>query len=540
MYKHKESTWKIDSNNNYEEVNEFIEKKIKKIKTTREDLTSIESLFNNYITITKNYCEQIALLALQIKPLANTIEGDLAQAIQGIFLFNIDSLETLAKNIEIFFLNRTKKDTGVNVIEEFSKLYQINLSEALGKYCLYIEEIEKYEKFLMNKEILKNENEKYNINNVLKKRKDYINKIEPVNDIINKIVEYSIKEEKILNEEYYDISKMFINELNQCLENQKNKYKDQMNILEELCNKLKEEKYENLNLGKQIYSLHCLNIYINSKKLLREKNKEENNLSNSISKEFELYKNITIENVENIIKEMKRNGLEIKEEDLEDFELEKIKDYIENKIKYIYDKKDENFNEEDKNKIIKYFEDNEEFILFFLQILNNDRAKGGKIYNINIFNYLGEIFKKINDKILSKNDYKCFKYITIISMTYYILEENTNKKKYLYNFIKDNNKLKEINFWQNYIKEIVDLDKKKDLGNEEEYIIDENIQKKINFIAFSNVLSITNNMVNFGFDKNFINNFINFTEINYSLTKEQIQQLNDMIIIWTKNTENNN
>ena len=45
MYKHKESTWKIDSNNNYEEVNEFIEKKIKKLKTTREDLTSIESLF---------------------------------------------------------------------------------------------------------------------------------------------------------------------------------------------------------------------------------------------------------------------------------------------------------------------------------------------------------------------------------------------------------------------------------------------------------------------------------------------------------------
>ena len=69
----------------------------------------------------------------------------------------------------------------------------------------------------MNKEILKNENEKYNINNVLKKRKDYINKIEHVNNIINKIVEYNIKEEKILNEEHYDISKMLINELNQCL-----------------------------------------------------------------------------------------------------------------------------------------------------------------------------------------------------------------------------------------------------------------------------------------------------------------------------------
>ena len=45
-------------------------------------------------------------------------------------------------------------------------------------------------------------------------------------------------------------------------------------------------------------------------------------------------------------------------------------------------------------------------------------------------------------------------------------------------------------------------------------------------------------MVNFGLDKNFINNFINYTEINYSLTKEQIQQLNEMIIISTKNAKN--
>ena len=44
--------------------------------------------------------------------------------------------------------------------------------------------------------------------------------------------------------------------------------------------------------------------------------------------------------------------------------------------------------------------------------------------------------------------------------------------------------------------------------------------------------------INFGLDKNFINNFINYTEINYSLTKEQIQQLNEMIIISTKNAKN--
>ena len=57
-------------------------------------------------------------------------------------------------------------------------------------------------------------------------------------------------------------------------------------------------------------------------------------------------------------------------------------------------------------------------------------------------------------------------------------------------------------------------------------------------MSFSDVLSLANNMVNFGLDTNFINNFINYTEINYSLTKEQIQQLNEMIIISTKNAKN--
>ena len=67
------------------------------------------NLYLIIISITKKYCEQIALLVLQIKLLTNIIEGDLTQAIQGIFLFNTNSLETLAKNIEIFFLNKTKK-----------------------------------------------------------------------------------------------------------------------------------------------------------------------------------------------------------------------------------------------------------------------------------------------------------------------------------------------------------------------------------------------------------------------------------------------
>ena len=74
---------------------------------------------------------------------------------------------------------------------------------------------------------------------------------------------------------------------------------------------------------------------------------------------------ITLENIENIIKEMKSDGLEITEKDLNDLEKEKVKDFIEKKCKLI-SSKTENISEEDKNKLIKYVTEDEEYRSFFL------------------------------------------------------------------------------------------------------------------------------------------------------------------------------
>ena len=51
MYEHKANKWKIEIIITKKYINSS--KKIKKIKSTRQDLSSIESLFNNYISITK-------------------------------------------------------------------------------------------------------------------------------------------------------------------------------------------------------------------------------------------------------------------------------------------------------------------------------------------------------------------------------------------------------------------------------------------------------------------------------------------------------
>ena len=565
MYRQKESIWDVETNNNYEKVTEFINEKSSNIIAIRKGINDIKDVFKDYIQITKTYCTQIASLALKLKPLANTIWGDLTQAIQGILLFNSISLENLAKGMgEIFKNSKMKKrDSGVSGLEEFSNIYQVQLSDLISNYCLYITELEKYERYLMNKEMgfdndvnsnsNKGEDNTNNTNNtinqsstpndnkiekltnnletVLSFRKKYLDKVGPINALVHKLVEFGIKEEKLLNEEFLNISKIFVGKLNECLEGQKKKYEDQNSVLLELYNKIKSEKFDNINSGIQEYSLHSLSIYINAKNLDRNKIKNGKQYAlNQKGEEFEIYKNITLKNVENIMKEIKRNGLEIKEKDLEDFEIEKVKDFISKKVELMFNKTDDNFSDEDKNQMIKYFQENDDYILFFLQLLNNDRAKGGEIFNINIFKYIGEIFKNINDIVLKKDNYKYFNYVSILSLTYFIQEGNT--KKYVYECIKDNKKLKDLNFWQKYAKFIIKYETDK-IPKEKENEIN-NKSEKLKLTGFANILAIVNNMVNFGLEQDFIDKFISFCATTFSLTTEQIQQIKEFIPIWSE------
>ena len=562
MYRQKESIWDVETNNNYEKVTEFINEKSSNIIAIRKGINDIKDVFKDYIQITKTYCTQIASLALKLKPLANTIWGDLTQAIQGILLFNSISLENLAKGMGEIFKNSKmkKKDSGVSGLEEFSNIYQVQLSDLISNYCLYITELEKYERYLMNKEMgfdydvnsnsnkgedntnntinqssTPNDNkiEKLtnNLETVLSFRKKYLDKVGPINALVHKLVEFGIKEEKLLNEEFLNISKIFVGKLNECLEGQKKKYEDQNSVLLELYNKIKSEKFDNINSGIQEYSLHSLSIYINAKNLDRNKIKNGKQYAlNQKGEEFEIYKNITLKNVENIMKEIKRNGLEIKEKDLEDFEIEKVKDFISKKVELMFNKTDDNFSDEDKNQMIKYFQENDDYILFFLQLLNNDRAKGGEIFNIKIFKYIGEIFKNINDIVLKKDNYKYFNYVSILSLTYFIQEGNT--KKYVYECIKDNKKLKDLNFWQKYAKFIIKYETDKIPKEKENEINNKN--EKLKLTGFANILAIVNNMVNFGLEQDFIDKFISFCATTFSLTTEQIQQIKEFIPIWSE------
>ena len=134
--------------------------------------------------------------------------------------------------------------------------------------------------------------------------------------------------------------------------------------------------------------------------------------------------------------------------------------------------------------------------------------------------------------MLDNNDYKNFKYVSIISMTYYYSEEKNGKKVYIYEFIKDNERLKDINFWKNYVKLIIDLEIKNN-PTKEELKTEKTEQNKLKFAAFSNVLTIANNMINFNLGETFVNEFISVVQKEYSLSEEEIAQIKDLMVVWS-------
>ena len=98
-------------------------------------------------------------------------------------------------------------------------------------------------------------------------------------------------------------------------------------------------------------------------------------------------------------------------------------------------------------------------------------------------------------------------------------------------FIKDNEKLKDIEFWKKYSKFVVEFEIENELKKNEEASKDKEKLRR-NFAAFSNVLTITNNMVNFRFSNDLVDKYISFSKEYFSLTKEQIDQIMELLVVW--------
>lgn len=144
--------------------------------------------------------------------------------------------------------------------------------------------------------------------------------------------------------------------------------------------------------------------------------------------------------------------------------------------------------------------------IVFLHKLNKFRALGNYMITKVLYSIISKYFIKILNFI--KKDYDAFpaKNVIVLSQTYYMIEKE--EKIYIQEDIKEHEIFKDNKFWENLFiffmnKEIQKLRKSFDLNEEKS---DE--KSHYNKLAFGQIMTICNNMLEFGYNKDDIYKFI--------------------------------
>ena len=163
--------------------------------------------------------------------------------------------------------------------------------------------------------------------------------------------------------------------------------------------------------------------------------------------------------------------------------------------------------------------------------MNDHRTKSCFSISELTLNYLGEIFKNLNNFILKENNMEQFKYILILSQTYYFFSEKDKTKIYLFSYIKDCPNYSNPKFWEDYLKELINYDLKKS-GKNDINIDKMNLdhfkkEEKENLVNcfFSNLLTITKVMADFNSDKTFVREFVEKNKTKYYLSQQQVDNI---------------
>ena len=146
--------------------------------------------------------------------------------------------------------------------------------------------------------------------------------------------------------------------------------------------------------------------------------------------------------------------------------------------------------------------------VIFLHKLNDYRAFCLFELQDEYYKLFGDIFNFIIDVSVKENDYHCVEMVIILSKTYYISMDKKNKV-YIQNMILNNECFKSKVFWEELLvysisKEVVQSAKRENLNRDDE----KKLKAKNDNIIFSQLLSIIDNMFDFGVDGNFVKEII--------------------------------
>ncbi len=170
----------------------------------------------------------------------------------------------------------------------------------------------------------------------------------------------------------------------------------------------------------------------------------------------------------------------------------------------------------------------------FLQKLSEFRNVGKFEIGKNTFEILSKLFNTLINTIERDVDYHSAKNAIILSQTYYMKDEKNNDKIYLQKNIQNKEIFRSKKFWEEFLdfsinKEIVQC-VSNDVKNGN--ILKENrkeAEDKMSNIAFAQIVPYTDNMREFGLDKETIKELVFPKMEKYKMNKELIEQVKDVI-----------
>ena len=227
------------------------------------------------------------------------------------------------------------------------------------------------------------------------------------------------------------------------------------------------------------------------------------------------------------------NGIDI---DIEE-EKNTTKTYVSKIISNMTNKLNVDYEEKDKQKLLSLLDKHYNRVIF-LHKLNDYRATCKFELTEKDYQILGELFLYTINTSKKENDYHSIEMVIILSKTYYILRDK-DKKVYLQNLIIDNECFKSKEFWEELL--LYSISKDVVRSNKRETINTEDAKKykiKSDNIVFSQLLSLIDNMFDFGVEEKLVKEIIEPKILFYKIEDKLKNTIYDYIKTKSKGKDN--
>ena len=477
---------------------------------------SIDSFFNKNISIIENQ-------PISLHPLLLNTENIIKE--QAKFYYNFS--ETINKNIinKYKLLKETgdkKESTSYKELKEYYKSLKKSKSKLEESQKNYQNKMKNLELLMISEDKqtkLHNNNKKKNINDLIEDCKidesKYEKNISDVNDVLDKLRE---KEKAMIG--LYKSSE----------QNRINKMKDEITIFfNDLSNINKKINDKIEAFFKESVNIEIEKDIITFEKLVEQNYKIEKNV------QFVSYEPITkIDLSEIIIKKSEIDEMFVNfklitnlkkyfDKIYPEINIEETQNFLDFKLlcyNFLDKEKNISFKKEDFDKFLSLIKV-EKYRSYFLSYLTKERSDGKLNRSEKLINELGIIFNEILILAEKEKNYRNVKNVLILSQTFYMKKdtEKDNNKKYIMEFLKENNWIRSLKFWEDIINYEIASGK------------NELIQKNINFDKakleeslqssyYSIILTYSHNMCIFGIEQKLTlelcNSLVNKLKINDS------------------------